>query len=400
MKKSRPESPLIHHGDIESYGSMQTHQDDGAIANESLSFTARNAGMLLIIYSQFFFASMDISVKLLNGLEPPVHALQIIVIRMGITLICCEIYMTVMGIPDPIAGPKGVRMMLFIRGVTGWVLIYSRGLKLINNLFPRFFGLSGMYWSLQYLSVADATVLVFLTPLTAAVAGSVFLKESYSVKQAIAGVFSLLGVILIGRPAFLFGSLDAVPQGLSDVAPAQRLAGVVWVPLRALCPAQPTIYLFSVGPVWSAYLEILEHVRIVIDLLMVMAALMVLIDTSIRAIGKRAHPMHVMSYFSLWCTIISSLGMVVFDIPVVYPTSWMWILLLLMVGVFGFAAQTLLTMGLQKETVSRGVTGMYAQVVFVVVLERLFFGVTPSLPSVLGAAVIMSSAFYVVMKKT
>lgn len=54
-------------------------------------------------------------------------------------------------------------------------------------------------------------------------------------------------------------------------------------------------------------------------------------------------------------------------------------------------------MGLQRETVSRGVTGMYAQVVFVVVLERLFFGVTPSLLSVLGAAIIMSSAFYVVV---
>ncbi|KAG1861846.1 drug/metabolite transporter superfamily [Suillus tomentosus] len=321
---------------------MQTRQDDGAIANESLSFTARNAGMLLVIYSQFLFASMDISVKLLNGLDPPVHALQIIVIRMGITLICCEIYMTIMGIPDPIAGPKGVRMMLFIRGVTG------------------FFGISGMYWSLQYLSVADATVLVFLTPLTAAVAGSIFLKESYSVKQAIAGIFSLLGVVLIGRPAFLFGSLDVVTQGLSDVAPAQRLVGVV------AC-------MVSVLGNTGAY-------------------------TSIRTIGKRAHPMHVMSYFSLWCTIMSSLGMVVFDIPVVYPTSWMWILLLLMVGVFGFAAQVhSLTMGLQRETVSRGVTGMYAQVVFVVVLERLFFGVTPSLPSVLGAAIIMSSAFYVVV---
>ncbi|KAG1795020.1 drug/metabolite transporter superfamily [Suillus plorans] len=280
--------------------------------------------MLLIIYSQFFFASMDISVKLLNGLDPPVHALQ------GITLICCEIYMTVMGIPDPIAGPKGVRMMLFIHGVTG------------------FLGLSGMYWSLQYLSVADATVLVFLTPLTAAVAGSVFLKESYSVKQAIAGVFSLLGVILIGRPAFLFGSPDAVPQGLSDVAPAQRLVGVV------AC-------MVSVLGNTGAY-------------------------TLIRAIGKHAHPMHIMSYFSLWCTIISSLGMVVFDIPVVYPMSWTWILLLLMVSVFGYAAQALLTMGLQRETV-----------VFIVVLEHLFFGVTPSLLSVLGAAIIMSSAFYVVM---
>lgn len=340
---SKPKSPLIHRNDIENYGSMQARQDDEAITNEPLSFTARNAGMLLIICSQFFFASMDISVKSLNSLENPVHALQIIVIRMGITFVCCEIYMIVMGIPDPITGPEGVRMMLFIRGVTG------------------FFGLSGVYWSLQYLSVADATILIFLTPLTTAVAGSVFLKESYSVKQAGAGVVSLLGVVLIGRPAFLFGSESVISQGLPDVSPAQRLAGV------GAC-------MVSVLGNTGAY-------------------------TSIRAIGKRAHPMHIMTYFSLWCTIISSLGMVVLDIPVVYPTSWMWILLLLMIGIFGFVAQTLFTMGLQRETVSRGVTGMYAQVLFVVVLERLFFGVIPSLLSVLGAAIIMSSGLYVVIKK-
>ncbi|KAG2072477.1 hypothetical protein BDR04DRAFT_404750, partial [Suillus decipiens] len=211
----------------------------------------------------------------------------------------------------------------------------------------------------QYLSVADATVLIFLTPLTTAVAGSVFLKESYSIKQAIAGVVSLLGVVLIGRPGFLFGSQGVSSQGLPDVSPVQRLAGV------GAC-------MVSVLGNTGAY-------------------------TSIRAIGKRAHPMHIMTYFSLWCTVISSLGMVVFDIPVVYPTSWMWILLLLLVGVFGFVAQTLFTMGLQRETVSRGVTGMYAQVFFVVVLERLFFGVIPSLLSVLGAAIIMSSALYVVV---
>jgi drug/metabolite transporter (DMT)-like permease len=201
----------------------------------------------------------------------------------------------------------------------------------------------------------------FLTPLTTAVAGAVFLKEGYSVKQAVAGVFSLLGVVLIGRPAFLFGSLNATPQALPDAASAQRLAGV------GAC-------MVSVLGNTGAY-------------------------TSIRAIGKRAHPMHVMTFFSLWCTIISSLGMVVFDIPIVYPTSWMWMLLLLMVGIFGFVAQTLLTMGLQRETVSRGVTGMYAQVLFAVVLERLLFGVIPSLLSVLGAVIILSSAFYVVMQK-
>lgn len=346
---SRTESSLINNiHDIEqNYGSTQIRQDDGAIANNQSSitrFTSNNAGMLLIISSQFFFASMDISVKMLNALEPPIHALQIIVIRMGITLICCEIYMTAMGIPDPIAGPKGVRTILIIRGITG------------------FFGLSGLYWSLQYLSVADATVLIFLTPLTAAVAGSTLLKENYSIKQAIAGVFSLLGVVLIARPAILFGSLDVTPQVLRpDATSAQRLAGV------GAC-------MISVLGNTGAY-------------------------TSIRAIGKRAHPMHIMSYFSLWCTIISSLGMVVFKIPIVYPTSWTWVFLLFMVGVFGYVAQTLLTMGLQRETVSRGVTGMYAQVLFVVVLERIFLGVIPSLLSALGAAIIMSSALYVVMQK-
>jgi hypothetical protein len=40
---------------------------------------------------------------------------------------------------------------------------------------------------------------------------------------------------------------------------------------------------------------------------------------------------------------------------------------------------------------------MYAQVLFVVVLEWLFFGSMPSLLSVLGAAIIMSSALYVVV---
>lgn len=127
-------------------------------------------------------------------------------------------------------------------------------------------------------------------------------------------VFSLLGVVLIGRPAFLFGSLEAIPRGFPEVGPAQRLAGVGWAPF-ILRPVQPTIYLFLAGHVWSACLETLEHVRIVLDLLVVMTALMVCTDTSIRAIGKRAHPMHVMTYFSLWCTLISSLGWGALSLP-------------------------------------------------------------------------------------
>jgi hypothetical protein len=41
-----------------------------------------NAGLLLIILSQLFFATMNVSVKFLNGLDPPVPPLELIVIRM------------------------------------------------------------------------------------------------------------------------------------------------------------------------------------------------------------------------------------------------------------------------------------------------------------------------------
>lgn len=80
------ESPLIR--DVEHYGSIPPtsaicqRDSDGVIENDSNKssapgFIARNAGMLLILSSQFFFALMNISVKMLNRLDPPIHALEV-----------------------------------------------------------------------------------------------------------------------------------------------------------------------------------------------------------------------------------------------------------------------------------------------------------------------------------
>ena len=51
----------------------------------------------------------------------------------------------------------------------------------------RFFGLFGMYYSLQYLSLSDATVLSFLVPMCTAMAGALFLGEKFSRREAFAG---------------------------------------------------------------------------------------------------------------------------------------------------------------------------------------------------------------------
>lgn len=57
----------------------------------------------------------------------------------------------------------------------------------VLHWFGRFTGIFGLYFSLQYLSLSDATVLTFLVPLSTAVAGALILKESFSVREGIAG---------------------------------------------------------------------------------------------------------------------------------------------------------------------------------------------------------------------
>lgn len=50
-----------------------------------------------------------------------------------------------------------------------------------------FFGLFGLYYSLRYLSLSDAVVLTFLSPLTTAISGSCLLGETFTKREALAG---------------------------------------------------------------------------------------------------------------------------------------------------------------------------------------------------------------------
>lgn len=102
-----------------------------------------------------------------------------------------------------------------------------------------------MYYSLQYLSLSDATVLTFLAPMCTAVTGAVLLHEKLSWREAFAGreymrlarlprhvahsdcaVASLLGVVLIARPDFIFGKQHHGIPSANDVTPAQRVGAV------------------------------------------------------------------------------------------------------------------------------------------------------------------------------
>ncbi|KAJ6602423.1 hypothetical protein DFH09DRAFT_1124828 [Mycena vulgaris] len=302
-------------------------------------FVSLNAGLLLVTAAQAVFSLVNVAVKTLQNLEEPVSTLELIVVRMGITYVCSVAYMIIQKVPHPFTGPEGVRTLLVFRGITGFI------------------GLNGTYFSLQYLSLSDVTVLSFLVPMCTGISGNLFLKETFTLKEALAGLCSLFGVVLIARPDFLFGS----PAGSSAVEEKHRMMAIG----IALCGV-----LGSTGAM-----------------------------TTIRAIGQRAHPMHLLAFFSLQSVIAGSVIMAIIQEPMVIPTRLAWLGLLAVIGILGFGAQILLTMGFQRETAGRASMALYTQIIFASILERIFFHTTPTFLSLFGTSIIMSSAIYVALTK-
>ncbi|TIC65241.1 hypothetical protein E3Q01_02280 [Wallemia mellicola] len=83
----------------------------------------------------------------------------------------------------------------------------------------------------------------------------------------------------------------------------------------------------------------------------------------------------------------------------VLPKSSKWTALLIAVGTFGFLGQILLTLGLRREKVGRASLGMYLQIVFALIFEKVFFNTTPEMLSVVGASLIIATSTIVAMNK-
>ncbi|KAK9237419.1 hypothetical protein V1525DRAFT_426289 [Lipomyces kononenkoae] len=298
-----------------------------------------NIGLLLFAMAQLFSSSMNLFARILETTsDPPMHAMQIVFARMSITMVVCTIYMWMNKVQDAPLGPKEVRPLLVLRGLTG------------------FFGLFGMYYSLTYLSLSDATVISFLSPTVAGFTCSVFLKEKFGRVDKIAGFISFFGVILIAQPT------QSLTTGDSTVTTGERL-GAVGVALLGVLGAAGAF-------------------------------------TTIRCIGQRAHPLISVNYFAIMCTIVSSCALgfspsLDFVLP---QAAWQWALLF-GIGICGFCYQFLLTAGLQREKAGRAGNMLYLQMFLAFLFEKLVWNETPDWMEITGSGVILGSAVWVALSK-
>lgn len=260
----------------------------------------------------FFFSLMTVGVKLVG---PRIPNQEIVLVRGALTL--------------------GFTWVL-LRRARAWPWGNNRPLLVLRGLLG-FAALTFMYYAMVHLPLAEATVLQYMNPIWAALLAVWFLGERLRGIEMLLVIGSLLGVLMIARPQFLFGS---VASSLDPLAVAAGLAG-------AACSG-------------AAYV-------------------------AVRQLSRTDRSLVIVFYFPL-VTVLASLPGSAMN-PVA-PSAVDWAIL---VGIAATAqmGQLFITRGLQREEAGRATAVGYLQVPFAALWGLIFFGEVPDGWSIAGALLIL-----------
>jgi drug/metabolite transporter (DMT)-like permease len=336
-------------------------------ASKSLGrFWTRNRSVLLVAVSQFFGALMNLTARLLELEGEGMHPFQVLFARQSLTMICCCIYMYTTKVPDFPLGRRDVRWLLVVRGLSG------------------FFGIYGLWYSMMYLPLAEATVITFLAPSVAGYFCYVLLHEPFTRIEQVASFIALAGVVLIAHPASLFSSESPATMAPPE-NPGNRTSTLPGLDHQATAAER----LSAIG----------------IALIGVLGAAGAF--TTIRWIGQRAHPLISVNYFATWCTIVCTVVLTAaplldIDQPALRfaaPGSARQWGLLIFLGVFGFIMQFMMTAGLGSEKSNRANAMIYTHMLFAAGFDRWVFGHQMGLVSLAGCGLIIGSALWAILSK-
>ena len=267
-----------------------------------------------MIVGAFFFSLMGLGVKVAGRRLPNQ---EIVLIRGVLTLALTWWMVRRAGVS--MRGSR--RRVLMLRGLIG------------------FSSLSCVYYGLAHLPLADATVLQYTNPIWTAILAAWLLGERMSRWDAALVAASLTGVVMIARPAVLFGEAS-LP--LDPFAVAVALAGA----------------LLSAG----SYV-------------------------TVRELSRTEHPLTIVFYFTLVTVPAAIPGTVA---KALWPTPWEW-LVLIGIGLTAQGGQVYLTRGLQLEPAGRATATGYLQIVFATVWGIVFFREIPDVWVFGGASIILGS---------
>jgi drug/metabolite transporter (DMT)-like permease len=194
-----------------------------------------------------------------------------------------------------------------------------------------------VYTALAALPFAEATVLQYLHPMFTALLAIVFLREYLQKSTLVCIVLSIIGLLIMVRPSFMFGGL----------------AGNY--PLWAVAAAVAGAFGSAVAYVLVRKLNATEDSSVIIFYFPIMA-----LPLSLFMLGDN----------------------------MVMPQGWAWLSLLL-VGITTQVGQVGLTKAMKTATASKATSFSYLQIIFAMVLGIIFFDEIPTMWTITGAVFIM-----------
>ena len=278
---------------------------------------------------------MNISISIISRGLDPAHPLLTVVIRFSLQASLSLVAILILRRDkihrlDTWLGRADKRLLIFWRGAWG------------------IGGLTGWFLALSSMPIADATAIVFTNIPLAAIFAHLLLGEAYTRADALAGVLSIVGVILVCQPESLFGS--SVVGGVAAAPLAAPAVGVALV--GCVCSAMAFVAARRVGP---------DVDTLVIVLLFALLGCVVMPPVAALA-GAYERP----------------------------PSQRDWVLMLL-AGGSGWVGQLFLNAGMQLAPAGPAATLRYIDLIISIVYQSAVVGQTPNALKLIGSALIMST---------
>jgi drug/metabolite transporter (DMT)-like permease len=308
----------------------------------------RLLGVAYLALSAIIFSVMALFVSLLSKFMP---SFEIVWFRCVAQFLLGWLACQTQGVN--FLGPVEKRRWLFVRGAVGCI------------------GFSLFYFAIQHLTLADATTIFFTAPLYTGLFGYLFLRESVSKFDGLCTVASVFGVVMVVRPAFLFGTTQ------TDVGSTSADGGTV-------APDDPTVNSSS------------SHTLGVIAAILG-SLVSACVYIAIRKVGPGVHPLVFVCWMGLVGVFLTPFGALVQTF--VFPSAFLPWFYVIMVGLCSFVGQILFNAGVQKEKAGPASMIRNLDVVFSFLWQITIEGILPNAWSVLGAIVISGSVVAMGVRK-
>ncbi|KAI9209066.1 uncharacterized protein BJ171DRAFT_488370 [Polychytrium aggregatum] len=316
-------------------------------------------GLWYMVLSSASFTGMSLSMKILSNGPEPLPLFEAVFFRTSLVWIMAIATLYLSKAQYIFSGPPGVRMLLLFRGILG------------------FSGLSCSVYALSCLSVAESTVLGFMSPSFTGILAIYFLKEPWGLKDAVCTILSLVGVIFVAHPEAIFGKADPFSVYVDDDS-AVDMATAETPSSSGTSPSSLGVVVALAGACFSAGIYVI-----------------------IRKIGDAASAYHIIAYFSAVGAVFACIGGAVMPnepwILPQLPTTYMHIAI---IGISGFVGQIFFSSSLQLVPAGRAATMNYAQVLFAFLADWLLFNVRPGFWSIIGTALIGSCLIFIATSKS